>query len=63
MENIFVSFLAGVIFFGPWVTHIVWCIQKADETGSAIALLVVGTLIAPVGWLHGLCVWFGWGWL
>ena len=20
-------------------------------------------VVAPVGWLHGICVWFGWGWL
>ena len=26
--------------------HVVWCIQMAAETGSAIALLVVGVLLS-----------------
>lgn len=52
-----------VAVLAPYVTHIVWCIQKADETGSAIALLIVGVVAAPVGWIHGVCIWFGFGWI
>jgi hypothetical protein len=55
--------LAIALTLGPYVTHIVWCIGKAGETGSAIALLLVGMVIAPVGWLHGLCLWAGWSWI
>lgn len=58
-----VGIAAVVMLFGPWVTHIVWCIGKASETGSAIALLIVGALFAPIGWVHGICLWFGFTWI
>ena len=45
----------------PMITHIVWCIQMASETGSAIALLIVGLLLYPVGWIHGVCLILGFG--
>lgn len=47
----------------PYITHIVWCIQNAERTGSAIALLIVGVVAAPIGWVHGLCVLLGWTWI
>ncbi len=56
--------VAGLaLVFGPFVTHIVWCINAAAETGSAIALLIIGVLIAPVGWLHGVALWLGYTWI
>ncbi|MCC4240352.1 hypothetical protein [Thalassospira povalilytica] len=48
---------------GPYVTHIVWCIQNAADTWQPIALLIVGVVIAPVGWLHGVSVIFGFTWI
>ena len=49
---------------GPLIVHIVWCIQMAAETGSAIALLIVGLLFFPVGWIHGMSIMLGFGgWL
>ena len=45
----------------PLPVHIWWCIERADETGSAIALLIVGLVFFPVGWLHGISVLFGFG--
>lgn len=42
--------LAAVAFV-LMVKHILWCIETAAETGSAIALLVVGLIIPPVGWV------------
>jgi len=54
---------AVVVSIGPWIYHIVWCIQKADESGSAIALLIVGFMIPPIGWLHGVSAWFGYYWI
>lgn len=59
--HMFISLVLIVALAVPYFTHIVWCIQKADETGSAIALLIVGVVAAPVGWLHGLCVLVGFG--
>ena len=61
--------LTGVITFMvvglvPLSIHVVWCIQMAAETGSAIALLIVGLLLFPVGWVHGMSILLGFGgWL
>ena len=45
----------------PIVTHIIWCIQMADTTGSAIALMIAGMMVAPVGWVHGMSILLGFG--
>lgn len=58
-----VALLIVAFTVGPFITHIVWCIGKAAETGSAIALLIVGVVMPPVGWAHGLCLWFGFTWI
>lgn len=52
-----------VVAVGPIINHIVWCIQHASETGSAIALLIVGLVITPVAWVHGVCLLFGVTWI
>jgi hypothetical protein len=46
-----------------YVYHIIWCIDAAAESGSAIALLVVGVVLPPVGAVHGICAMLGWGWI
>ncbi len=48
---------------GAFITHIVWCIQTASETASAIALLSVGVLMPPVGMIHGVALWLGFTWI
>ena len=58
------GFIAIAVFaLGPFITHVVWCIGAAAHTGSAIALLIVGLVVAPVGWLHGVCLWLGYTWI
>jgi len=53
--TIFCSWLiAAIVCVAGWVTHVVTCIQ--NETWI---LLVVGALVAPVGAIHGIGVWFG----
>ena len=52
-----------VVFAAPIINHIVWCINAASETGSAIALLIVGLVISPVGWVHGISLWLGYTWI
>ncbi len=50
----------AAIFIVPFGNHIVWCIQAADQTGSAIALLLVGMFFPhrlaswcfSVSWVH-----------
>lgn len=61
----YVAIVGGffALIFGPFITHIVWCINAASETGSAIALLIVGIVIPPVGWVHGVALWFGFTWI
>ena len=46
---------------GPIVVHVIWCIQMADVTGSAIALLIIGVAVFPVGWVHGVSLILGYG--
>ena len=50
-----------LVVFLPLIQHVIWCIGKADETGSAIALLIAGLVFFPVGWVHGMAVIFGFG--
>lgn len=52
--------LAAVVLV-PMVRHILWCIEDAAEIGSAIALLVVGMIFQPVGWVHGINLLPGFG--
>lgn len=52
-----------LILVSAWITHIVWCIGAAKWTGAAIALLIVGVLIPPVGCAHGVGLWFGFTWI
>lgn len=37
-----------------WVTHVIVCLSA-----KAWLLLLTGALIAPVGIIHGVCIWFG----
>lgn len=37
-----------------WITHVAACIKA-----SAWVLLVIGVFVPPIGWLHGVLVWFG----
>lgn len=64
MRDFFSSFFGMAVMVAiilPLPVHIFWCIDAADRTGSAIALLVAGLAIFPVGWLHGVSVIFGFG--
>lgn len=51
----------GIACLAAWITHIVICI--AANTASAVALLIVGIVIPPVGVVHGLSYWLGYGWV
>lgn len=47
-----VSSLVAVI--AAWITHVIVCIKA-----SAWILLLFGCIVAPVGVIHGIGVWFG----
>ena len=52
--------LGLVLYIGmaaAWVTHVVISIQA-----SAWVLLVIGTLLAPIGVVHGVMIWLGVPW-
>jgi len=40
-----------------WLSHVVVSIQ----TQSWI-LLIIGIVVPPIGWVHGVMTWFGAGW-
>ena len=60
-----IGFLGSIlaVIFGPFIYHIIWCINMASETGSAIALLIVGVILPFIGWIHGVALLFGWTWI
>lgn len=55
------AFLAviGTVIAGiaAWITHVVACIQA-----GAWVLLVIGIFVPPIGWIHGVMVWFDMSW-
>ncbi len=53
----------ALVTLGPLIYHVVWSINTAAETGSAIALLIVGLLFPPLGWTHGVALLFGYTWI
>jgi hypothetical protein len=52
------ALLIGIAFvltsLAAWVTHVIVCIKA-----SAWVLLAFGCIVAPVGVIHGIGVWFG----
>lgn len=61
--TISLALLLAIANLAALINHIIWCIDKADETGSAIALLVVGVIIPPIGAVHGWALWLGYTWI
>jgi len=37
-----------------WITHVIACIQTASW-----ALLIIGSIIFPISWVHGTGIWLG----
>ena len=63
----FLGSVTGIAFMlipiAALITHVVFCIKAAAYTGSAIALLIVGIAVFPVGVLHGIALWLGFTWI
>ena len=47
--------LANLWMLAAVATHVVVCIK--DEVWG---LLIGGAIFAPIGWVHGTGIWFGW---
>lgn len=52
--SIIAAIALGLAAFAAWVTHVFVCIKA-----SAWILLAFGCIVAPVGVIHGIGVWFG----
>jgi len=48
------SFSALFVAMAAWVTHVIVCIKTASWI-----LLLFGCVVAPIGVIHGIGVWFG----
>ena len=45
------------VTIAPFINHLVYCFQT-----EKYLLLIAGAIVAPVGWFHGLGLFFGfWG--
>jgi hypothetical protein len=51
-----VPILTAVILFAGWVNNIIWTFHQTDMV--SLILGVLGALVAPVGALHGLYLFF-----
>lgn len=65
MKNNFtllVIIVALLVIIAGWVTHLVWWLTLAMnqqlDTISEGVLAVLGTLVPPVGVIHGVILWF-----
>ncbi|UGA46813.1 hypothetical protein HU230_0012520 [Bradyrhizobium quebecense] len=45
---------AWLVGIAAWVTHVIFCIKTASYV-----FLIAGALVAPVGIIHGIGLWFG----
>lgn len=52
--SVFAFLLVFATLISSWVTHVVACIKA-----SAWILLLFGVFVPPIGWIHGIGVWFG----
>jgi hypothetical protein len=50
-------FIAVLLSIAAWLTHIIHCLITAKYL-----LLIAGALVAPVGVIHGIGIWFGASW-
>lgn len=57
MGRILVSLFSFAVALAPWINHLVYCFKT-----EKYLLLIAGAIVAPVGWIHGLGLFFGiWG--
>lgn len=52
----------GLIATGGWITHVAWWVRllmkgRMDTIGEGV-LAILGTLVAPIGCIHGITLWF-----
>jgi hypothetical protein len=54
----FVGMLSLILVpIAAWLTHVIYCLSAAKYV-----LLLAGGIVAPIGVIHGVGIWFGAGW-
>jgi len=59
-----IALIAGVVIgtVGAYITHVIWWLQLAMsgqmDTNGEVVIAVLGTLVPPIGMIHGWMVWF-----
>ena len=46
--------ILGLWLVAAWLTHVIVCIKSASW-----ALLIIGSIIFPISWVHGTGLWLG----
>jgi len=52
--KLYALLLTLITLTSAWVTHVIYCLL-----GAKYLLLIAGALVAPVGIIHGIGIWFG----
>lgn len=57
--------ISGITCLAAWFTHIIWIVAKlagnVGATAGQMVLGAIGAFIPPVGAIHGVMIWFGYG--
>jgi len=53
--GVFLGFTLLFTMMAAWITHVVTCFNDGSW-----GFLIAGAIAAPVAWVHGLGIWFGW---
>jgi hypothetical protein len=48
------GFFAAVL--GGWITNVIWTFQQTEVVPAALGIL--GVVVAPIGAIHGVWLWF-----
>ena len=54
LAGIFIMLGLALTAFAAWLTHVIVCIKTASW-----GFLIAGAIMAPVGVVHGIGLWFG----
>lgn len=46
------------ILIGPFLLHIAYCLLA--ERAIMLAILILGLIVPPIGWFHGLAIFLSW---
>lgn len=56
MNHLAFAIAAWLTFVAGWITNVVWTFHQTDMTSLALGIL--GAVVAPIGIIHGIYLWF-----